>query len=431
MPLQDLTPQLRTRLNKVERSVGWFIFLATVLLLFGFGYFIYNTAERKGWFLVEAKFYTYVNTAAGLKVGDPIVVMGFPVGAITQITAEPPRTGHNVRVQFVIKNLNQDGTPYFNYVWTDGSAVKLNSTDLLGNRNLEVTRGTSGYNVFTMYEPQTLSLAEAQNLHDPEKWRLGQNLYDEQSNLVVRAWSSLAQSNLTVIVRQNPGSIVAFHITPSARHRQTVAAWNKQLQCYERFDYRSKTNAYFLPVTESPAISDQLQAMVTQIQQALPNVLALTNQLNAVLNHAANATSNLNLTIAATQPLVGNLTALSSDLHGAGALGAWVLGTNGTFQLDNALTNANALLIGANTNLDELTQQIGLTLINVADITSNLNVQVGASSNLIPGISKTIKDTDDFIQGLKRHWLLRSAFKTNKVSTYHRTLKNPPPTPAK
>jgi hypothetical protein len=108
-----------------------------------------------------------------------------------------------------------------------------------------------------------------------------------------------------------------------------------------------------------------------------------------------------------------------------------VLGTNGTFQLDNALTNANALLIGANTNLDELTQQIGLTLINVADITSNLNVQVGASSNLIPGISKTIKDTDDFIQGLKRHWLLRSAFKTNKVSTYHRTLKNPPPTPAK
>ena len=77
MPLQDLTPQLRTRLNKVERAVGWFVFLATALLLFGFGYYLYHTAERKGWFLVKAKFYTYVNNAAGLNVGDEVAVLIF------------------------------------------------------------------------------------------------------------------------------------------------------------------------------------------------------------------------------------------------------------------------------------------------------------------------------------------------------------------
>ena len=58
MALQDLTPQLRTRLSRMERAVGWFVFLATALLLFGFGYYIYHTAERKGWFKIKAPFHT-------------------------------------------------------------------------------------------------------------------------------------------------------------------------------------------------------------------------------------------------------------------------------------------------------------------------------------------------------------------------------------
>jgi glycerol-3-phosphate acyltransferase PlsY len=33
MALQDLTPQLRTRLNRMERAVGWFVLLAAVLLI--------------------------------------------------------------------------------------------------------------------------------------------------------------------------------------------------------------------------------------------------------------------------------------------------------------------------------------------------------------------------------------------------------------
>ncbi len=81
MALQDLTPQLRTRLSRMERAVGWFVFLATALLLFGFGYYIYHTAERKGWFKIKAPFFTYVQSSAGLNVGDPVYMMGFAVGA--------------------------------------------------------------------------------------------------------------------------------------------------------------------------------------------------------------------------------------------------------------------------------------------------------------------------------------------------------------
>jgi len=44
MALQDLTPQLRTRLSRMERAVGWFVLLAVALLMFGFCYYIYTTA---------------------------------------------------------------------------------------------------------------------------------------------------------------------------------------------------------------------------------------------------------------------------------------------------------------------------------------------------------------------------------------------------
>jgi hypothetical protein len=53
---------------------------------------------------------------------------------------------------------------------------------------------------------------------------------------------------------------------------------------------------------------------------------------------------------------------------------------------------------------------------HLADITSNLNVQVRADSNLLSGISRTVTDADEFVQGLKRHWFLRSAFKTKATN---------------
>jgi hypothetical protein len=71
------------------------------------------------------------------------------------------------------------------------------------------------------------------------------------------------------------------------------------------------------------------------------------------------------------------------------------------------LTNVNSLLGHTDTNLAAL-------LINLADITSNLNAQVQANSNILGSVSKIVVDTDDFVQGLKRHWLLRSAFKSRK-----------------
>ncbi|MGB7768822.1 MAG: hypothetical protein WBN22_08215 [Verrucomicrobiia bacterium] len=41
----------------------------------------------------------------------------------------------------------------------------------------------------------------------------------------------------------------------------------------------------------------------------------------------------------------------------------------------------------------------------------NLFDPVQVNTNMLGTISKTVGDADDFVQGLKHHWLLRSAFK--------------------
>ena len=410
MALQDLTPQLRTRLSRMERMVGWFVFLATALLLFGFGYYVYNKAQSKGWFLVKARFYTYVNSAAGLNVGDSVFLMGFQVGQITDIAAMRPRTQQNVMVTFEINKLNQRDEPYYGYVWSQGSVV-TSSSDFLGHRSLLITRGTNGFGIYSVHPLESLSLAQAQNLSDPHDWVLAENIFDENSNLVFHAYTSLITTNVAQIAALKHEPILAFHIEDK-RHK-IMSIWNNRAQHYVDYDYgnHDETNAYELPDVETQPIGDQLQAMVSQMQAALPGILALTNKIAAILGNAADATSNLNKTIVAAQPLLNNIAAISGELREPGDPIIWALGTNASGQIQTALTNANLLIVHMNTNVDQITAQIGMTLDNVANITSNLNAQVQADPNMLYGISKMVKDSDDLVQGLKRHWLLRSAFK--------------------
>jgi len=102
-----------------------------------------------------------------------------------------------------------------------------------------------------------------------------------------------------------------------------------------------------------------------------------------------------------------NLNDITGQLREPGGPVLWALGTNGNSQIQGALMNLNSLLANTDTNLDAL-------LINVSDITGSLSAQVRGNTNLVGGVYKTIVDVDDLVQGLKRHWLLRSAFKTNQ-----------------
>jgi ABC-type transporter Mla subunit MlaD len=402
MALQDLTPQLRTRLNRMERAVGWFVFLATVLLLFGFGYYIYHTAERKGWFKIKAPFFTYVKSSDGLNVGDPVVMMGFPVGQITLIHAMPPGDPHNVRVEFEILD------PFFRYIWTGGSYAKINAAGFLNQRQLEVTRATNGYAI-CVTQPVTMFTDLDKLAQDvaaePGHWQLSQDVFDANTNIVFHAYDVLTTSNLQLIAALKPDSIYAYNNT--VNRKRIVASWNGRLHHYKIF--KPGDDTAWLRAVETPPVSDQLQAMVSQVQSALPGILALTNKLAAVLDNAANATSNLNTVMVEARPMITNLAIASEQLREPGGPLVWALGTNGGGQIQTALTNLNSLLENTDTNF-------GALLINLANITSNLNAQVQANTNLLGGIAKTVTDADDLVQGLKRHWLLRSAFKTKATN---------------
>ena len=422
MPLQDLTPQLRTRLNRMERAVGWFVFLAAALLLFGFGYYIYHTAERKGWFKVKAQFVTYLQTSTGLKVGDPVFMMGFQVGDITLVHPRPPGDRHNVEVRFEVLE------PYFRYIWTGGSSVKVNDS-FLGQSQLEVTRGTNGY-ALCVTQPifhKTIPELEQVVTTEPGQWQLSQFIFDGQSNTVFlpyQPYEGLTRSNLAALAKLNLESNAVFAYNNTINRKSIVAVWRAELKRYDFYD-QEKDSPVELAAAGSVPIADRLDKIVGQVETALPGILSMTNRLFAVLDNAADATSNLNYAIIATQPMVTNFARISGELREPGGLALWALGTNSQFQLQTALTNVNALLVSSGTNLDNLSDSIGATLENVANITSNLNAQVQSNSNVLGGISKIVADSDDFVQGLKRHWLLRSAFKVKATNAPVTPLKSP------
>jgi ABC-type transporter Mla subunit MlaD len=405
MALQDLTPQLRTRLSRMERAVGWFVFLATALLIFGFGYYVYHTAERKGWFKIKAPFFTYVQSSEGLNVNDPVVMMGFQVGQITLIHAMPPGDPHNVRVEFEILD------PYFRYIRTGGSFVKVNSADFLGKRELEITRGTNGLGSYAVVVTQPISIfgldeAKKNATESPGHWQLAQDVVDQNSNVVFHAYdhveTALDESNAPLLAQCafESNSIYAFDNT--VNRDRIVASWRRGRHRYENFTASSE-DAY-LHAVETPPISDQVQAMVLQVQTALPNILGLTNQLATVLSNSVAAAANLNADLVEARPLLANFTGISDQLNKPGGVMTWALGADGNGQVQGALTNVNSLLANTDTNLTAM-------LIHLADITSNLNAQVQANTNMLGGISKTVTDADDLVQGLKKTWFLRSAFK--------------------
>jgi hypothetical protein len=240
------------------------------------------------------------------------------------------------------------------------------------------------------------------------KWALAQEIYDAQSNhRIARALTPVSQ-----LPDLGSSGLTRVRVLNRAEVRKTMTGiWNDQQAGYDL--YVPKSIYYLLP-EESPALTDRLEGLVNKVELALPNILALTNQLTSVLSNSANLASNLNVVALDARPAVSNLSAVLSGLDHPGALGEMLIPTNLNAGLETTLGNANTTLNTANTNLAVLAENLNRSLENLAGITSNLNSQVAANTNLISGISKAIQDADHLVQGLKRHWLLRSAFREKK-----------------
>ena len=188
-----------------------------------------------------------------------------------------------------------------------------------------------------------------------------------------------------------------------------------------RGTYRTyhKGDVYWLDAEEPPELSSQVDEMLRTVKESLPAFLNLTNQLSRVLDNANLAVVHMDDLLLGLKPVMTNTSATMTNLAAItgtlretrGALGEWLLPTNIQNELALLLPNINIAVTNVNTNLVSLVENLNQSLENLAGITSNLHAQVQANTNMLSDISTTIVHTDDLIQGLKRHWLLRSAFK--------------------
>ena len=338
MPPATDTPSLDIRLNRAERVVGLFVGGAFILLLTAFSYYILHTAEKRGWFVARAPFFTYVRSANGMKEGDKVKLMGFDVGEITQIEAMPADDPlWNVYVEFTVK------APYYGYLWSD-STVKVVS-DLLGGRYLEVTKGVQG-----------------------------SASYQEQAGKLVSIFNGEAYEAIT-----------------------------------------PETTPFWLLSDETSAINDRAETLLAQVEQALPGIFALTNQLSGMLSNVTHLTASLDQATVTAQPTIANLALISTSLTNAnGSLGQWLIPTNINHGIENSLSRASTTMASADKNMTLAVSNMNLTLTTVANLTSNLNSQVSVNTNILREISSLVVTANEFMENLTRHWLLRSAFKERR-----------------
>jgi ABC-type transporter Mla subunit MlaD len=410
MPLQDLTPQLRTRLSRLERVVALFVGLAVLLLLTGLGFFFYRQGQERGWFKRKLPYFTFVRTGSGLKVGDRVRLMGFDAGEVIQIEAEPPEGYYNVFVAFRI------WAPYYGYLWTNSSA-KIVAADFLGHRYIEVTKGTNyGAPTYLFHEFREIDFTDAADL-SVSNLVFGQAIYAQNGkDLLAVPYTPLSFDAIQRLTAA--GVTEAQVIDKNHPVKRPAGIWNPQLARYERFP-RKFEKGYFLQPQEATAVADRLERLADTIESAVPNILGLTNELNRLLTRAADATDQANRLLEDARPTLAHVAQITGNLtNSQGALGDWLFTSNFTERVTEMLGNANTVVTNTDARLEMLTTNLtsalsglDLTLENLANITSNLHAQVNANTNMVSDVSRLIIDADNLVQGLKRHWLLRSAFK--------------------
>src|SRR6185503_7950352 len=128
----------------------------------------------------------YVRTGAGLKVGDPVRLMGFDVGKIDEVTALPPDFYYgNVFVAFQVKE------PFDGYLWDD-SRARVAARDFLGNRVIELTKGTNGAPSYLFHEVRQVNVSELAALAEKARFELGEEVFDSsKTNALVPMFASL------------------------------------------------------------------------------------------------------------------------------------------------------------------------------------------------------------------------------------------------
>ena len=380
MALQDLTPQLRTRLRKVEWVVVLFLLGALALGFAGLGFFIKTTGDKRGWWVRQVPYYTYLRDGSSVKVGTPVKMLGFTIGEVVQIDTAPDDPWHrsegfNVFVRFLVRD------PYHGYIFTD-SKLKVSGLpiDIAGGNFLEITR-SQGLGIATTAPSTNASGGGVLGV-----------LWDKYAY-------NLGRPEATNFIRYDPAT---------------------------RDD-----KGYFLRTEVTGDLIGELTLLVPRIREAftkpggLGDLLFPTN-LSARFDRPGGL-GDIMIPTNLSSALTVTLTNLNAQIGGVGSLVS-----NLDRSVPPLLTNLNAtlppLLTDLGRTLPPLATQVNQQIQGVGPLVSNLNSTLPGTlaevertlgavrTNTLPAADGVLTNASDFVGGLRRHWLFRGAFRTNPPS---------------
>ncbi|GEM_PF-3221044 len=427
--------------------VGWFVTFTALGLAAGFCAYVYYTAKRKGTFEPKAYYQTSIKDAAGLKVGDPVKMMGFDVGEITAVIPNEPYAYYNVTIEFFVRQGGDNR--YFDYVWTD-SRAKIASADILGNRYVEIIKGSAGLKTVWQPDPEKqefLRLDQMANISEDReklkywaeetyvnelvrygKWRkLGQMLEVDAENAgisltLLRSWKAPGASIHDVgaqTIDEAWEKAVAYDgwssPGPYLGHLADALTPDQLAEIYPHpadlpGDYRNpdQPKPYYLDSEESKALGD----VVTEVADQVASVVGKEGAIGDLLINEYMKTVVTNLTKrgavadllmnAEVRAVMTNVENLTQSLTNKGAIADLALNEelsrtvneitetmvrvkNLADQLDTALRPAPVKPDGTpkTNDITTIVNDLGNLLGNVEGITGSIDRELAANTNLV------------------------------------------------
>jgi phospholipid/cholesterol/gamma-HCH transport system substrate-binding protein len=126
------------KLSWSELRVGLFVLVALIIVAVG----IFYVTGGQGFWVTKYRLITYLPEVESLQTGAPVSLDGLQVGNVESIrlTPQPPDKRHNITI---VMRINRT---YHDQIRSDSTA-SLVTEGLLGNRYVDITRGSTGQEI--------------------------------------------------------------------------------------------------------------------------------------------------------------------------------------------------------------------------------------------------------------------------------------------
>lgn len=296
---------------KNETKVGVLAAFAIALLIIG-----YNFLKGNSIFSNETVLYAVYSRVDGLGVSKPVLVNGFQIGRVDQLTLQP-----NGQIVATLKIKGQYDIP-------DNTIARLESTDLLGGKAIVMDLGTSrNYAI----DGDTLNSNVEKGLMEAVQ------PVQKKAELIITKMDSILTS-VNSILNPNFQKNVDKSFTSIASTLESLEATSKKVDA--------------LVGSESTKLSNIL-ANVEQITQNFKNNGAKIDAILANLNTVTDQVAALNFkqTIDNANKAVGDIQLMINDIKsGKGTLGKFVNDEQMYNNLNNAAKNLDNLMIDLKAN---------------------------------------------------------------------------------